>query len=221
MKMSVVGFDPSLTHWGIAHAELDLTTGFLEKVRLTLVEPVRLTTKQVRQNSKDLHETRQLATAAFAAARGAEAVFVEVPVGSQSARAMASYGICVGVLGSILAESIELIEVTASEVKEAFTGNRSASKEAMIAQAVSLYPGANYPRYTKNGKTYKKGDIMTTAEHVADALGAIHAGVNTPLFQNLMRLYTNSTGANRADHHRPGRDRTGHQELHPLADQRA
>jgi len=181
MKIPVVGFDPSLSAWGIAKGELDLTTGFLDAPFLQVLEPERNTHKQVRQNSKDLYVAKQLAEAAFPYARGAKAIFVEVPVGSQSARAMASYGVCVGILGSMLADGIQLIEVTATEVKRALTGNSNATKAEMIAQALRLYPEANFPTH--------RGKVTLSAEHVADALGAIHAGVNTPLFQNLMKLY--------------------------------
>lgn len=181
MKISVVGFDPSLTNWGIAECELDLTTGYLDTPHLTLIEPEKLTHKQVRQNSTDLFVSEQLAKSALSAARKSKVVFVEVPVGSQSARAMASYGMCVGILGAIRAEGIPLIEVTANEVKFSFTGCKNATKRAMIDQAVALYPKANFPR--------QRGRIVDKAEHVADAIAAIHAGVNTPMFQNLMRLY--------------------------------
>lgn len=180
MRIPVCGFDPSLTHWGIAEGDLDLSTGFLHDPRLTVVEPAKIKTKQVRQNSIDLDVGRQLALAAFPAAKRAKVVFVECPVGSQSARAMASYGICMGILGSMLVHDIQLIEVTATEVKKAFTGNRNATKQQMIDQALEFYPDANFPR--------QRGRILKSAEHVADALGAIHAGVNTPIFQNLMRL---------------------------------
>lgn len=181
--------DPSLSHWGIASSELDLTTGFLDTPVLEVVEPEKLTHKQVRQNSTDLFVADQLAVQALAAARAAKVVFVEVPVGSQSARAMASYGVCVGILGAIRAEGIQLIEVTANEVKSAFTGCKNATKQQMVETALDRYPDANFPRYKKNGKGFKKGEVMSTAEHVADAIGAIHAGVNTPMFQNLLRLY--------------------------------
>jgi hypothetical protein len=50
----------------------------------------------------------------------------------------------------------------------------------MIDQAVKLYPQANFPR--------NRGKVQEKAEHVADAIAAIHAGVMTPVFQNLMRL---------------------------------
>jgi Holliday junction resolvasome RuvABC endonuclease subunit len=180
MKIPVVGFDPSMTHWGIAQGELDLTTGFLDTPHLSTLEPEKLAHKQVRQNSTDLFVGEQLAKGALAAARAAKVVFVEVPVGSQSARSMASYGMCVGILSTIRAEGIPLIEVTADESKLALTGIKNASKKQMIDKAVTLYPEANFPR--------QRGRVINGAEHVADAIAAIHAGVNTPLFQQLMRL---------------------------------
>jgi Holliday junction resolvasome RuvABC endonuclease subunit len=181
VKIPVVGFDPSLTHWGIAQAELDLITGELTTPHLKILEPDRIKIKSVRQNSKDLHEARQLAAAVFHAVQGAKAIFVEVPHGTQSARAMASYGVCIGILGSLLSQGVQLIEVSATEVKLAFVGKSTASKKEMIAEAVKLYPKANFPCH--NGK------LTLATEHVADAIAAIHAGVNTPLFQNLMKLY--------------------------------
>lgn len=181
MKIPVAGFDPSLTNWGIAEAELDLVTGILETPKLTLVEPDRITTKQVRQNSMDLHEAEQLSRTAFEVARRNKIIFVEVPVGSQSARSMASYAICVGILGALRAEGFELIEVTATEVKLALAGNKTATKAQMIDAAREFYPDAKFP--TRGGK------IVSKAEHVADAIGAIHAGVRTPVFKNFLRLF--------------------------------
>ena len=180
MKIPVIGFDPSLRNWGIASGILDLETGYLDDLDLSLIQTKDLSGKQVRQNSKDLHTAKQLSEAAIKAAQKAKAVFVEVPVGSQSARAMASYGVCVGILGAIEALGVPIIEVTPTEVKKTFTGNPTASKDEMIQTAVSLYPKANFPVF--------RGQICSKAEHVADAIAAIHAGVNTPAFQGIMRI---------------------------------
>lgn len=180
MKIPVVGFDPSFNNWGIAQAELDLTTGFLSTPVLHIIQPEEIKAKQVRVNSKDLFRAKQLSERVLEAARAAKAIFVEVPHGSQSARAMASYGVCVGILSTLLADGHQLIEVSASEVKLALTNKSTASKEDMITSAMELYPEANFPRY--------RGGVAKSAEHVADAIGAIHAGVNTPLFKNLMKL---------------------------------
>lgn len=185
MKIPVVGFDPSMTGWGIAESDLDLTTGYLDTPQIQILEPEKLTNKQVRVNSVDLDVAEQLAREAVAAASRAKAIFVEVPVGSQSAAAMKSYGMCVGILGSMRSQGIQLIEVTAAEVKKALTGLKWATKREMIAKAMALYPDARWPTYKKAGKM----EVANKAEHAADAIGAIHAGVNTPMFQNLMRLY--------------------------------
>ena len=181
MQIPVVGMDPSLTHWGIAEGNLDLTTGVMDTPKLTLVRPEEMKGKQVRVNSNDLFRAEQLAEIAIKAAMRAKVVFVEVPVGSQSSRAMASYGICVGVLGAIRSMGIPLIEVSPTEVKVTFTGDKTATKQQMIDRAIELYPDANFPLWG--------GEVSSKAEHVADAIAAIYAGVHTPTFQNLMRLF--------------------------------
>lgn len=181
MQIDVLGMDPALLNWGLAEASLDLKTGVLSTPHLTLIQPDEIKSKQVRQNSKDLHRSEQLASAAIAAARKAKVVFVEVPVGSQSARAMASYGICVGICGAIRSLGVPLIEVTATESKKIFTGDPNAPKRRMIEAAFDFYPDANFPRH--------QGKIPDKAEHLADAIAAIHSGVRTPMFQNLLRLF--------------------------------
>jgi hypothetical protein len=181
MLIPVLGFDPSLKNWGMAEATLCLQTGQLSTPVLSLVQPIDLAGKQVRVNSNDLHRAEQLAEPVMAAARRAKAIFVEVPVGSQSARAMASYGICVGILGAVRALGIPLIEVTATESKKIFAGSATATKREMIVKAYELYPDANFPMH--NGK------IPDKAEHMADAIAAIHSGVRTPMFQQLLRLF--------------------------------
>ena len=183
MKIPVVGFDPSLNNWGIAEAELDLQDGFLSTPTLSLVQPRDDDgKKKVRRNSLDLQRAEELMTGAMAAAERAKMVFVEVPVGSQSARAMASYGICIGVLGAIRSRGIPLIEVSPEENKKIFTGDKNAPKKVMIGRAMELYPSANWPLHGGRISEAK-------AEHMADAIAAIHAGVQTPMFQSLLRLY--------------------------------
>ena len=180
MLIQVAGFDPSFTNWGIAEGQLDLDTGYLENVRLEIVSTEKGKAKQVRTNSDDLQRCEELARKALEVGRRCKAIFVEVPVGSQNASGMKAYGVVCGILGTLRAEGIQIIEVTPTEVKKTFTGNKNATKEQMIAQAVQLYPDANFPKH--------RGQIASKAEHVADALAAIHAGVSTPIFQNLLRI---------------------------------
>lgn len=182
MIIPITGMDPSLSNWGLAYGQLDLDSGSFDLTELHTIQPDVKKNKQVRQNSIDLQRAELLAEPVFSMGERSKIIFAEVPVGSQSARAMASYGVCVGILGSLRAKGIQIIEVTAFEVKEAMTGNRTASKEEMIKAAYDCYQDAPWPKRSGNL-------IASKAEHMADAIGAIHAGVRTPVFKNLLQLY--------------------------------
>jgi hypothetical protein len=162
---------------------LNLETKQLKIDYLSLTNPVLPTGKQVRQNSSDLESALQLYKGACDAAVGAHAVFVEVPVGSQSARAMASYGICVGVLGALRANGIPFFEVTPTEVKLAAVGNKTATKQDMIKWAMAKHPEANWPTYKQNGSTMVS---EAKAEHMADAVAAIYAGLSCNSFKQML-----------------------------------
>ena len=182
--MRVVGFDPSLRNWGIAKGIfIPGPCPRLHIEEIDVINPELPTGKQVRQNSLDLESAKQLCAAALSAAKDAQAIFVEVPVGSQSARAMASYGICVGVLGALRATGIPFFEVTPTEVKMASAGKKTATKLEMIQWAMNQHPEANWPRYKQNG-VVKVSEAK--AEHMADATAAIYAGLACNSFQQLL-----------------------------------
>ena len=184
-EFRVIGLDPSLRNWGIAEGILiPAAISSLTIHKLSVICPDLPTGKQVRQNSKDIEAAQQLCKGVLSAVEGAQAVFVEVPVGSQSARAMASYGVCVGILGALRATGIPFFEVTPTEVKLASFGTKTATKQEMIQWARRLHPEANWP-------TYKQGNKIlvseTKAEHMADAVGAIYAGISSNPFQQMLR----------------------------------
>ena len=183
MKIQVCGLDPSLRHWGVSKGYYDTETKKLHVYQVDVIQPVLPTGKQVRQNSLDLESAKQLSRATMDATKGAQAIFVEVPVGSQSARAMASYGICVGVLGALRATGIPFFEVTPTEVKVASVGYKNATKSEMIQWAIAAHPEANWPTYKQHGK-----DVISEAkaEHQADATAAIHAGLASNQFKQVM-----------------------------------
>ena len=103
---------------------------------------------------------------------------------------MASYGVCVGVIGSLRASGLPVFEVSPSEVKLASTGKVTASKSEMIQWAMNKHPEANWPTYVQKGKL-----LVTTskAEHQADATAAIYAGVASNTFQQLLPLLMRQT----------------------------
>lgn len=187
MKLTLLGMDPSLNNWGLAIGTYDVTTKQLDVYELCVTQPVIPEGKQVRNNSKDLARAEQLALAVREILRNdaPHATFVEVPIGSQSARAMASYGVCVGVLGGLRATGYPFYEVTPNEVKKVATGRTTATKREMIQWAYDQHPSAPWPFQTKKGVTTI---IESKAEHMADAVAAIHAGVRLPQFQQLLAM---------------------------------
>ncbi|GAL23016.1 hypothetical protein JCM19235_1317 [Vibrio maritimus] len=108
-------------------------------------------------------------------------VVVEVPVGSQSARSMASYGICIGILASI---TKPMIQVTPTEVKMATVGSKTASKQDMIDWATSAYPDADWLTVTRKGKKV----ITAKNEHLADSIAAVHAAILTDQFAGAIAI---------------------------------
>ena len=185
MELIVVGQDPSLRHWGLSRGTYDTVTQRITLTDVRVIEPSLSKSKQVRQNSLDLESAKQLCIGAMAAAQGAQAIFIEVPVGSQSSRAMASYGICVGVIGSLRAMGIPLFEVTPTEVKRASHGSSTATKQEMIEWALDKHPEANWPTYMQKGKLLVTN---SKAEHQADATAAIYAGIASNPFQQYLTL---------------------------------
>lgn len=175
--------DPSMTHWGIA-------TGIFENGQVTfngiqVLEPRVPEGKQVRQNSKDIEVAQQLYEGACLASRYADAVFVEVPVGSQSARAMCSYGICVALTAALRAGGIPIFQVTDSEGKAAAGQKKTASKKDMVAWATSAYPELPWPTYPRDGQALIS---ESKANHMADAIAALLAGLKLTSFRQLLAL---------------------------------
>lgn len=177
MKVRVVGLDPSLRSWGICRAELDVDTLVVDVMDFRLIETVAENSKQTRKNSDDIRRAQVLTAGLHAACPAAVVAFCEVPVGSQSARAMASYGLCVGVLGGC---PVPLIELTPYEVKIAAVGFKTADKAEMIDWAMTKHPKA--PWLMRGGKPVAKN------EHLADALATIYAGVQTAQFATVLQM---------------------------------
>jgi Holliday junction resolvasome RuvABC endonuclease subunit len=183
--LRIVGLDPSLNNWGIAR-------GFFlpdsEKIiinDLAVIKPDLPEGKTVRQNSKDLVAAHQLSTGSWVAVKDAQVVFVEVPQGSQSARASSAYGICIGVLGALRAHGVHFYELTPTEVKLAATGSKTATKAEMIAWAIKEQPEAPWPTQVQKGETRI---IEGRAEHMADAVAAIYAGTKLLQFKQMLML---------------------------------
>lgn len=163
----VGGLDPSLSNFGMSKGLL--RNGELEVTDIMLVTTKEDTTIKYK-NMRDIKRARQLLLAMQMFFDRVDTVYVEVPVGSQSSRAMASYGICIGILALL---GKRLIRVSAKDVKVAATGNPEASKADMIEWATNLYP--DLPWLTKQRKG--ESSFTNANEHVADSIASIKAGL--------------------------------------------
>jgi Holliday junction resolvasome RuvABC endonuclease subunit len=191
--ISIIGLDPSLSNFGVVRARLNIDTLDIqvEDMHVVTTEPEKdkVKKKVVRKNSEDLERAGTLHDGVVELLAGRAIAFVEVPVGSQSARAMVSYGVSLGILAAVRAR-LPIIQITPTEVKLAGSGIKTATKEEMIEAMVAKYPDAPWPRYEQNGKNFKKGDIHAgLAEHIADALAAVEAGLKTDEFRSLLNMW--------------------------------
>jgi len=189
MKFKILGFDPSLSNFGVAKATLDTDTMTIVVDGLSLIQTVneqdRKLKKVVRKNSEDLERAKLLHKGAMEAIEGHWLAFIEVPVGSQSARAMASYGICIGVLAAV-GRAIPMIQVTPNEVKMIACGTKTATKDEMIEAMMKKHPNAPWPTKVVKGV---RTPIASQCEHMADAVAAIEAGMATDEFRQMIAMY--------------------------------
>jgi Holliday junction resolvasome RuvABC endonuclease subunit len=203
MQIPVISIDPSLTNVGLVRAMVDLDTSKITIEKIRLVETEKTKIKVVRRNSDDVRRATESLKAIYQEMgclgpaehqRPAVVAFAEVPVGSQSSRAMCSYGICCALLAAVACKA-HLIQVQPTEVKMAAVGTKTASKEEMIEWASGLYPDLDWKRYEKASKNHAVGEVHADMEHVADAIAAIHAGVLTDEFQRMVAVWRFSPAA--------------------------
>ena len=176
--------DPSLNNWGLAYGMYDPGKDALTINTIELTQTLPTKTRTMRVNTDDLQRAKLLSDAAFRSVQQVDAVFVEVPYGSQSARAMVSYGVCIGILASLRTKGIPFFEISYLQVKLVTIGKSAASKEQITNRAIELHPHLDWPKTTKKGKTTYAG----SCHHMADAIGAIEAGVLTNEFQQLLAI---------------------------------
>lgn len=179
-QVAVIGIDPSLRNFALVKTMVDLDTQQIVSIeRMSLVETTTTKNKQVRKNSDDMERCRKIYKSLQEFIEGAVLVCAEVPVGSQSSRAMVSYAACVAILSTV---ELPMIQVTPNEVKLAATGDKNATKEDMILWATDKFPEADWFK----GKAV--GAYGGKNEHLADAVAAIEAGLQTEEFKGYLAM---------------------------------
>jgi len=175
-QIRVVGVDVAFANFGMAKAII-LSSNCVAVTDLKLLTTEALNKKTVRRSSDDLRRAQELITPFTTYCLQADVVFAEVPHGSQQARSSWTLGISIGVLASC---PRNIIQVSALEVKMATVGKKTASKEEMIEWAVAHHPDAPW--------LVRKGKLLAANEHLADAVAAIYAGMETDEFKRMMAV---------------------------------
>ena len=182
--IKIAGVDISMNNLGICKATI-FQDYSIKIDELILIQPTKAdkeTKKQVRKNSDDLRRLRWLYSNLHKSIEEVNLISVEIPVGSQSARAMVSYAGSIGVLASV---EKAMIEVTPTEVKLAGAGTKTATKDEMILWATAKHPEGKWRTINRKGaKQYTRDN-----EHLADALAAIYAATKTDQFKMMMSFY--------------------------------
>lgn len=182
--LKVVAMDPSMSNWGIAVAYVHLNDMTVEFGELAVIKPNKTKLKSQRVNAKDVEIAKELLSGIEPFLEDADIILAEVPVGSQSSRAMVSYAMCVSIIGFISLYYTEVFHVSPSEVK--LNVQKDATKDQMIQWAIRMHPEAAWKRKTIKGVTTV---IKGHAEHVSDAIGAFYAATRKPTFKKLIHSF--------------------------------
>lgn len=182
VEYTVLGLDPSLSNFGAAKLKIRFDTsqnckivGYdLIEIALSSTSPDKKKTR--RKNEEDRARAVEHKDFLKRLMVDTDFVFCELPVGSQTARAMASYGICVGLSAWI---ELPFFVVAPADIKLAACKNKQATKEDMVNWAITQFPQAPW----FEGKSQ---NVLAKNEHIADALGSIVAGVKTEQFKQAM-----------------------------------
>lgn len=178
--------DPSMSNWGIAQGYYNTKTSeiFIDRLAVIQTKPDSKN-KQVRKNSKDLERLAGLVKEVTPYITKEGLTFCEVPHGSQSSSGAVSYGVCLTLLGAMKHSGVSIIEVSAKELLEATIGaakrTKLQKKKDTMAYMWEKYPKAPWP--IKSNGSLNEGQ----AEHMADAIGSIEAGMQTQAFQMFLK----------------------------------
>lgn len=164
---ALIGMDPSLKNWGLARFSME---GQLEDLQVFQTLPEKADRKSTDDFRRLLFIAKQLKEYLVSG----DTLFVELPIGSQSARAMVSYGSVLAILATLEAFGYPCLAVTPREAKIAALGDPEASKEAIITWAIQKFPEGPWPTKKLHGKPTI---IAGKAEHMADAVAIAHAGI--------------------------------------------
>lgn len=174
-QLNVAGLDPSLRNFGVVLGTINadcldelIITGM--KVLHTKNEPHKF------KNVSDLNSLPDLINDLWDLVSDVHVIFVELPIGSQTSRAMYSYGVCIALV-ALLQSQGKLVIVTRENQRKALLGVDKVTKQDMIDWVNDTYPNNPHFNSLKNAER----------EHAADALASVHVGITKHLIEQLIK----------------------------------
>lgn len=191
--ITMLGIDPGMQHTGYAVADVDLAARQIIMVRdMGVLTTKRENCRQVRRSSDDLRRARSLRTRLDALTKRyrIDVAASEMASTAPFVRIALNFGIMLGVLSSF---DFLLIELLPQDVKEAVTGNRSATKRDIVKWALGVpsEPGVRWPKAARPNKlelSHNGVEIANSGEHQADALAVIHAALHSEQLAGIVSL---------------------------------
>lgn len=192
--ITFLGVDPGLRRTGFAVARADVTTGSIVKViQVGTIETERQNLRHVRKTSDDLRRAQIQAAAlrSLIADHQVAVVAMEMSTTTPYTYPTFSFGVMIGISASF---DRPIIEVLPHEVKKATTGSVAGTKGEIIAWAIKKSGCRNvgWPTSTRQNQlriTLEGKNVTRSAEHPADALGAIQAALMSNQFMLAAGLF--------------------------------
>lgn len=175
--------DASMRNCGLAFGTYDVGQSTYQVGSIHLIQTFPSKEKGVRKSSLDYQSGKSMYIKLQNYLREYEPtiMFAEMPTGSQSANGMKSYGMTLQLLGTI---GCPVIQVSPQEVKVAAVDSKTASKDTMIKWAAKKHPHLQWITRKIKGEV----QLQNKNEHLADAIGAIEAGMRTDQWAQLLSV---------------------------------
>jgi hypothetical protein len=161
--MRIVSFDPSLRNWGVAILDYDPIHDVIEVVSVDVIKTKPIKKSKLPKSQQDLEAAQALIQGVLDYASSADVIVIELPIGSQSAAAMKSYGICIGITACLTELQIPFIYKSPYDIKRV-VGKKETSKEEIIDWVHERHPN-------------KLSKYKNSAEHQADAIVAAYSAL--------------------------------------------
>lgn len=172
--LNVVGLDPSLRNFGIVNGIIHIPSEVVKPTGMKVLHAKNVEHKF--KNISDLTSLPDVINELWDTVSEADIIFCELPHGSQSSRAMYSYGVCVALVALLISQGKPVI-VTRQSQREQLLGKDKVTKQDMIDWFNTHYPDNQYFQALKNAER----------EHAADAMASIVIGLKMPDTQKLIQ----------------------------------